>query len=327
MSKKSVAKKDERFYHQARESMIYHQTLLRDERRNKPFLEALQRTVEADTRVLDIGSGSGVWAIVAAKLGAKSVTAIEGNSTMLPVIMGHAVENKVADRLKIINGTSTDVSLKEKFDIIVSETIGNQAFDEDIIPTMVDARSRFLADGGRLIPQKVSLMAAPVKLLFDSKIPAGVPIDANYLTHMAMNLPLTVLNKSLLEFLAKPEKLIETDLRTCDADTALSDMQASWSLKKLKHANGVALWAKSELVDDIVLDSWDTSSWNPVVCRFRPFEQAKGNLKFSLTISGKLYHWKTECDGKVQAYAPVFAYTKLRLDSARAPKQSPRRRK
>ncbi len=327
MKTKTTSEKDEQFYHQVQESLVYHQILLRDERRNKLFYKALKSVINSESRVLDIGSGSGVWAIAAARLGAKSVTAIESNQTMLPVIMGHAAENGVSDRVTIINGTSHNVKLKHKFDVIVSETIGNQAFDENIIPTMVDARSRFLAPGGKMIPQKVALMAAPVNVLTEGKTPLGVPIGANYISSMALNLPMKIFNKADLKLLDSPKKLIEVDLRNCDSDQSLADLSASWNLKSLHRANAVALWAECELVDGIVLDVWDTTNWMPIVCRFRSFEEKKGTLNFSLTISGKLYHWKVESAGMMQAYAPVFAYTKLKFDSMRAPRIIRQRRR
>src|SRR5215212_7132811 len=92
MKKNAAAEKDAQFYQHMQQALLYHQYLLRDEVRNKLFYEALRRTVMSESRVLDIGSGSGVWAIAAAKLGAKSVTAIETNDTMIPMIMAHAAE-------------------------------------------------------------------------------------------------------------------------------------------------------------------------------------------------------------------------------------------
>ena len=327
MKRQSAAEKDEKFYQQVQHSLLYHQILLRDEKRNKLFYKALKKVVTDQTRVLDIGAGSGVWAITAAKLGAKSVTAIEENESMIPIIMGHAAENGVSDRVSVVNALSTEIDLKDKFDVIVSETIGNQAFDENIIPTMVDARSRFLADGGKLIPETVALKAVPVHLKTETETPLGVPVGANYLSSMAINIPTKVAHKDALEILAKPIKLKEVDLRVCEAEIALTDLQATWDLRNLSRANAVVLWAECELTDGIVLDAWETTNWIPIACRFRPFEQKKGSLNFSFTISGKIYHWKVESGGTTQAYAPVFAYTKLKMDTARSPLKKPTRRK
>ncbi len=329
MKKSATAEKDALFYQHMQEMLRYHQFMLRDEERNKIFYEALERLVTSDTRVLDIGSGSGVWAIAAAKLGAKSVTAIESNTPMIPLIMAHAAENGVSDRIKIVNGLSLDVNLKHKYDLIVSETIGNQAFDENIVPTMVDARQRFLAKGGVLLPQRVALKAAPAHLSDEGRpTPRGVPVSTNYLNGLALNITSKIANKDQLELLDAPAKLLEVDLRSCDAEPNLGGLTAEWAPGDLSKVNVIALWAECELADDIVLDTWHTTNWMPVVCRFKPFDGTSGKLQFTLNIDAQLYHWTVRSDGfAAQAYTPIFAYTKIKLDSRRAPRQvKPRKR-
>lgn len=327
MKKTKAAEKDEEFYQHMQKSLLYHQVMLRDEARNLPFYEALKRTVTPDSRVLDIGSGSGIWAVTAARLGAKNVTAVEENTAMVPVIMAHARENRVADRIKIVNGNSQEINLKERYDIIVSETIGNEAFEEFIVPTMVDARERFLAPGGVLIPQRVALVGTPIHLASETKMPAGVPITSNYLQNLALNISGKIGNRTLMEPLGEPIKLAEVDLRECDAHPNVSGLSAEWKLNNLSRANAIALSAEAELTDGVVLDTWNTASWMPLVCRFRPFEQKKGWLRFNLSIDSKLYHWTvcTDESPMPQAYTPVFAYTKLKLDSRFAPRRSRKR--
>src|SRR5262249_31393568 len=67
------------FSHQAYELLKSHESMLADVRRNRAFHRALKSCVRSDTCVLDIGSGTGLWAIAAAKLGARRVVAIERN--------------------------------------------------------------------------------------------------------------------------------------------------------------------------------------------------------------------------------------------------------
>ncbi|HUR98411.1 MAG TPA: 50S ribosomal protein L11 methyltransferase [Pyrinomonadaceae bacterium] len=322
MKKNAAAEKDAQFYQHMQQALLYHQFLLRDEVRNKLFYEALRRTVTSEKRVLDIGSGSGVWAIAAAKLGAKSVTAIESNETMIPMIMAHAAENGVADRIEIINGYSSDIGLKHKYDVIVSETIGNQAFEEDIIPTMVDARDRFLAPGGVLIPQTVALKAAPAHLISETETPLGVPVTTNYLNNLAFNVTGKLAVKEHLELLAPAAKLLEVDLRECEADQSFNRLTAEWEIEDMSRANVLALSAESELADGVVLDTMATLNWMPIVCRFRPFAPGPGRLFFGLSVDQKRHHWTVRSsDGSQQAYTPMFAYTKIKLDSQRAPRR------
>ena len=57
---------------------------------------------------------------------------------------------------------STDVGEPDRVDIIVSETLGNYPFEENIIATLNDARERFLKPGGTIIPAAVEQFACPV---------------------------------------------------------------------------------------------------------------------------------------------------------------------
>ncbi len=328
MKKNAAAEKDAQLFQHMQQALLYHQFLLRDQVRNQLFYEALRRTVTSETRVLDIGSGSGVWAIAAAKLGARSVTAIESNTSMIPMIMAHAAENGVADRVEIINGFSRDINLKYKYDVIVSETIGNQAFEEDIIGTMVDARERFLAPDGAMIPQKVALMAAPAHLVSETETPVGVPVTTNYLKNLSINFTGRLAVKEDLEMLRSPAKLLEVDLRECEADQSLSGLSAEWEIDDRSRANVIALSAESELVDGVILDTMKTLTWMPVVCRFRPFESGPGRLIFGLSVDEKQYHWTVRSGEEAQqAYSPMFAYTKIKLDSQRAPRPRRARRR
>src|SRR5262249_44169812 len=99
-------------------------------------------------------------------------------------------ENRVQDKIEIIEGDSREIKLSREFDLFVSETIGNSAFDEEIVPILIDARKRFLKRDAALIPSTVSLIAAPAYLKAGSKkVPSGVPLSCNYFNSLSMNVP------------------------------------------------------------------------------------------------------------------------------------------
>lgn len=304
--------------------LLYHQRLLRDEVRNRLFFEALQKHITSETRVLDIGAGSGVWAITAAKLGAKKVVAIESDSAMIPVLVNHVRENGVADAVEIIHGLSQDVLSRHKFEVIISETIGNSAFEEHIAPIMIDARKRFLARGGVVIPQKVALVAAPAFHETETTTALGVPFKSEYLRKLSLNLISRVIDKKHLRLLADPQILHEEDLRIIEKMPTMAKMSAKWSLKNIAEANVLLIWAVSELADGIILDNYETSSWSPVICRFDPLNVGKGELAFSLTISQNDHQWTVSCptnpEEPAQSYASVLAYEKIKTDLQSAPK-------
>jgi len=79
---------------------------------------------------LDIGAGTGLWAIAAAKLGAKRVVAIERDELLAALIRNLVRENQVGARVEIAQGDSREITVGRDFDVIISETIGNLGFDE-----------------------------------------------------------------------------------------------------------------------------------------------------------------------------------------------------
>src|SRR5438445_7189271 len=112
--------KDEKFAAGLPGVLIYHQLMLADGVRNKLLYEAIKQNVTSDTNFLDIGAGTGVWAILAAKLGAKRVVAVEIEECLIPIIHKHAQENGVAGKIEIIHANSNDVKIRGRFDVIVS---------------------------------------------------------------------------------------------------------------------------------------------------------------------------------------------------------------
>jgi 2-polyprenyl-3-methyl-5-hydroxy-6-metoxy-1,4-benzoquinol methylase len=98
--------RDEHFAAHIPGVLNYHALMLADEVRNKLLYKAIRQSVNSETSFLDVGAGTGVWAILAAKLGAKRVVAIEIEECLIPLIYKHAQENGVADRIEIIHANS-----------------------------------------------------------------------------------------------------------------------------------------------------------------------------------------------------------------------------
>jgi len=133
--------------------------MMADRLRTEPYLEALRRTVREGHVVVDIGTGTGVHALLACKLGARRVYAIEP-SDAVEVARALAESNGFADRMECIQAMSTDVTLPEQADVIVSDLRGAVPLFDGHIESIVDARRRLLAPGGVLIPQQDVLRVA-----------------------------------------------------------------------------------------------------------------------------------------------------------------------
>lgn len=125
----------------------------------QPYTQALKRAVTPGCTVLDLGAGTGIFALLACKYGAGKVYAIETNdSVMLARTIAEA--NGCADKIIFMQELSTEVTLPEKVDVVIADLRGVLPLYDGNIESMIDARDRFLAPGGCLIPQKDKIFAA-----------------------------------------------------------------------------------------------------------------------------------------------------------------------
>ena len=233
------SERDERFAAHLPGVLAYHQMMLADGVRNRLLYKAIKQHVTQDTSFLDIGAGTGVWAILAAKLGAKRVVAVEIEECLIPVIYKHAKENGVANKIEIIHANSNDVKIRGKFDVIVSELFGNDAIGAETVKSFVYIRNRFLAPGGILIPQKLAMLAVPAHFTHSiNKIPADLPLTTEFLKSLRFNFGsgLSLAERDNIKFLAEPKKLIEIDFCKIEEAPVLENLLLSWKVKELKKA-------------------------------------------------------------------------------------------
>jgi protein arginine N-methyltransferase 1 len=136
--------------------------MIADTTRMSAFVTALRQTVRPGSVVLDLGSGTGIFALLACRFGARRVYAIEPDDA-IQVAREIAAANNCADRIEFVQATSTEVALPERADVIVSDIGGMLPWFGRHIPAIVDARERFLAPDGVLIPQQDAAWAAVVE--------------------------------------------------------------------------------------------------------------------------------------------------------------------
>jgi protein arginine N-methyltransferase 1 len=136
--------------------------MIADDARMGAYSEALRRAVKPDSVVIDIGAGTGVFALLACKFGARRVYAIEP-ADAIRVAREIAAANGYADRIECIQKLSTEVTLPERADVIVSDLRGRLPFLGSHVSSIADARARLLKPGGTLISQRDEVWAAIVE--------------------------------------------------------------------------------------------------------------------------------------------------------------------
>ena len=145
----------------SRSELIEHAGYFRDSRKLSAYRQALESVVRPGDVVVDLGAGTGLLGLMAARAGAGRVYMVDTGS-ILGVAQDIAARNGFADRMVAVRGASTDIDLPEKADVVVCDQIGGFVYDAGVLDYFTDARQRFLKPEGSLVPGAFTLHLAPV---------------------------------------------------------------------------------------------------------------------------------------------------------------------
>lgn len=272
----------------------YHQ-MLSDKIRMDAYRKAIYKNVKPGDIVVDLGSGTGILSIWAIKAGAAKVYAIE-KTEAINLAREIARVNDCLDKIEFINENSMQVTLPEKADILISETLGSFAIDENTLEFTNDARERFLKKDALMIPQSIDLFIAPVedketynKIDFWRKLP-----DINFSPAFELfSKKIMVESVRTKGLLASPAKIGSIDLTK--PVEKLFTARVYMQMKKTGQLHGVAGWFRTRLCTGIEIDTSPespTTHWKQAFFPFQnPIDVIKNDvLDWSVTIGSKEQH-------------------------------------
>ncbi len=194
---------------------------------------------------------------LASQLGAKDVYLYEYGDVM-GLSKTLAKDNKIKN-LHFVHGHSSEVENPAKVDVIVSETLGNYAFEEHMIATIENAK-RFLKPGGAIVPQRVEQFACPVtsdKFFKELSAWDDVGFGLNYDAAKAMSFNNIYVRsfgaKDLLDNGKAAQRWDNVDFREKNSSDRRG--KAEWKLKEDAVIYGLAVWWNCELVPGIELST------------------------------------------------------------------------
>jgi len=246
-----------------------------NEIRTDAYAQALRQAVKQNSVVVDIGTGTGIWALLACKFGARRVYAIEPNEA-IQVAKEIALANGYAEKIEFIQELSTQVTLPEQADLIISDLRGVLPLFQLHLPTIVDARQRFLKPDGMLVPQRDTLWAAVVEAA-DLYKPYTAPWDNNAYG-LNMEAARKIATNTWHRGRVKPEQLLVEPKCWATLDYTLlekPDLNGEVSLVATREgtAHGLSVWFDSELTEGVSISNAPTAAELIYSNAFFPFSK------------------------------------------------------
>ena len=283
--------------------------MIADHIRTRAYAGAMRQAINPDSIVLDIGTGIGIFAMLACQFGARRVYAIEPNDA-IQVAREIAAANGFADRIEFIQDLSTRITLPERVDVIISDLRGVLPLFDHHIASIADARKRFLAPGGTMIAQRDTLWAAVVEApnLYDRyatpwndnefglDLRAGQRIVSNTWQKGRANVD---------QLLTDPRQWAAMDYNVIESPDASAEI--TWTAMRAGTAHGLSLWFDATLAEGV---SFSNAPGQPELIygsAFLPFSApiavASGD-EIYVTISADLvgddyvWRWNTRVTGQ-----------------------------
>jgi protein arginine N-methyltransferase 1 len=286
-------------------SLVGYGNMIADRLRIEAFAQGLRRAVRPGMVVMDIGTGPGIMAILACQLGASRVYAIE-SSEVIAVAREIAVANRCADKIEFFEDLSTKITIPVPADVIISDLRGVLPLFGQHIPSIADARRRFLAPGGTLIARKDLLWAAVVEA---PKV-YGKIVDA--WDHNMLGQDLGVARRKVLHDYYKervtPEQLLTVPQLWATLDYATienPDIHGTlhWNAERNGSGHGILVWFDMESCDGVDFSTGPASPETVYGSAFFPWLEPvplAAGQKICVDLEAKLlemeyfWRWRTQ---------------------------------
>lgn len=272
----------------------WHYSMVNDARRNRAFDRAIKKAVTAGSRVLDIGAGTGLLAMMAARAGARRVTACETVMPLAEVARDIVAANGLAGRIDIVGRKSTDLEIgsdmTRRANLLVAEIVDTGLLSEGVLDAFAHARSHLLTRTAKIIPAGATVFAMAIESeAIDAECRAGkaAGFDVSALNRLAPKLyHQTDINRYKWRALSQPVKIFDFDF----TQGAIAPAQRRIPFKAVADGacHAIAFWFRLDLDDEISIDTGPSSPpthWQQAVYALNPPVKLKNGARAEITAS------------------------------------------
>jgi len=265
-----------------------HRVMLADTVRTEAYQRAISEVVKPGMRVLDLGTGTGVLAMMAAKAGAAKVIGVDVDPVVhLAQII--AEDNGYGpERIEFHHCDSRELQLDEPVDCIVTECMGNFYVSDEMQRVLADS-ARFLAPEGTFLPRSLDLYLAPVffpqlhevdfwaQEHYGFRFDAAIPVALNrcYVYHVPGEM-----------IIAPPQHFEHVDFRNAQQDVK---GRVEFEVTRSITMHGFVGWFDAQLTDSVTLSTRpgaDTTHWGQTVFPVHPTPVKAGDvIKLSIEVN------------------------------------------
>jgi predicted RNA methylase len=248
----------------------WHFPMMNDTYRNDCYEKALRKAVKPESVVLDIGSGSGLLALMAARAGAKQVYTCE-KVKVVANMARHIVEaNGYSEQIITFNKLSNDLQvgadLSEPADILVSEIFDVGLLAEYAVASIRHAREHLLKPNAQILPKSATVYAVlvdSIQVFHQDRVNSVSGFDLSLFNTFSKKTDYLQLYLRNFEYtsLCQPFEVFEFDF--CGTNIEPESRQISVPITKSGNCHAIAFWFRLWLDDEIYLD---TSLFNQDTC-------------------------------------------------------------
>ncbi len=276
----------------------WHFGMLSDLERNEAYDQLLKKYVTPKTVLLDIGTGSGLLAMMAARHGAKHIYACEQSHYVADVAKEIIAKNGYADRITLFPNKSSDIQphhLSEPPNLIIGEIFDSAMLGEGAIPSFRDAFKRLAAPNCRIIPNVAMVKGMLIESAGQRCINPLSDISGFDLSpfnqfrapadYASIRLP-----NYIHRFLSKEQTFLSYDFENLHEprnDTEPFRVEATIVASESGIAHGIALWFDLSMENEIILTNEPSrldNHWGQAVCFFESAIQVEPGDCIQTTI-------------------------------------------